>query len=164
MLLKRAARGQLPLAEAAQKVMGEVLSGPPAKTADGEAELVRNARKIALLAMGVAYQRYLLELEKQQEILMGLADLVMDVFAMESCLLRVRKTGAGAEISPVFLRDALARMDVTARNVLAACSEGDTLRTNLALLRRFAKYEPVDAVAARRAIAGRLLAAERYVA
>jgi hypothetical protein len=163
LLLKRAARGQLALAEAAQKVMGEVLSGPASKSGDPEAELVRNGRKIALLAMGVAYQRYLLELEKQQEVLMGLADLTMEVFAMESCLLRVRKTGAGRDLCPVFLRDAMARMEVTARNVLAACSEGDTLRTHLALLRRFAKYEPVDAVAKRREIAGRLLAADRYV-
>ena len=159
MLLKRAARGQLALAQAAQKVMADVLSGPPA--AD---DLVGNARKIALLAMGVAYQRYGLELEKQQEVLMGLADLAMEVFAMESCALRSRKTGAGADLCPVFLRDAIARVEVTARNVLAACSAGDTLRTNLALLRRFAKHDPVDAVAARRAIAGRLLAAERYVA
>ena len=61
------------------------------------------------------------------------------------------------------LRDGLARNELAARNVLAGCSEGDALRTNMAVLRRYAKYEPVDAIAARRAICDRLLAAGRYV-
>jgi len=113
--------------------------------------------------MGVSYQRYLMEIEKQQEILMGIADLVMEVFAMESVLLRSEKTGAGGEICAVFLRDAMGRVELTARSVLAACSEGDSLRTNMAVLRRFAKHEPVDAVGLRRKIAARLLSAERYL-
>ena len=124
---------------------------------------MRNARKIALLAMGVAYQKFLTELEKQQEVLMGIADVVMEVFAMESALLRSRKTGTGADLCAVLLRDAMARIEVAARTVLAACSEGDALRTNMAVLRRFAKYEPVDSIALRRRIADRLLAAGRYI-
>jgi alkylation response protein AidB-like acyl-CoA dehydrogenase len=164
MLLKRAARGQLALVTAAQKVLGEILSGPSAPDdSREEVRLVRNARKITLLAMGVAYQRYLMELEKQQEILMGVADLVMEVFAMESVLLRSEKTAAGSEICTVFLRDAMGRVELTARSVLAACSEGDSLRTNMAVLRRFAKHEPVDAVDLRRKIATRILSAERYL-
>jgi alkylation response protein AidB-like acyl-CoA dehydrogenase len=165
MLLKRAARGQLGLVPAAQKVLGEILGGPSAsEDANEEVRLVRNARKIALLAMGVAYQRYLMELEKQQEILMGIADIAMDVFAMESVMLRAQKSGAGAAIASVFLRDAMGRVEIAARTVLAGCSEGDALRTNIAVLRRFAKCEPVDAIALRRQIAERLLSAERYAA
>ena len=165
MLLKRAARGQLALVAAAQNVMGEILSGPAAggESGDEEMRLVRNARKIALLAMGLAYQKFLTELEKQQEVLMGIADMVTEVFAMESALLRSRKTGTGADLCAVLLRDGMARVEVAARTVLAACSQGDALRTNMAVLRRFAKYEPVDSVALRRRIADRLLAAGRYV-
>jgi alkylation response protein AidB-like acyl-CoA dehydrogenase len=164
MLLKRAARGQLPLVAAAQKVMGEILSGPSAgESNDEEMRLVRNARKIALLTMGLAYQKFLTELEKQQEVLMGIADMVMEVFAMESVLLRSRKTGTGADLCAVLLRDGTARVEVSARTVIAACSAGDELRANMAVLRRFAKYDPVDSVALRRRIADRLLAAGRYV-
>ena len=165
MLLKRAARGQLALVAAAQQVMAEILSGPAAggESGDEEMRLVRNARKITLLAMGLAYQKFLAELEKQQEVLMGIADMVTEVFAMESVLLRSRKTGTGADLCAVLLRDGMARVEVAARTVLAACSAGDALRTNMAVLRRFAKYEPVDSVALRRRIADHLLAAGRYV-
>ncbi len=163
MLLKRAARGQLALVAAAQKVLGELMS-PGAAAPEGDAGLVANAKRIALLTMGIAYQRFALELEKQQEVLMSIADIVMETFAMESSLLRVAKNGAGRELCAVFLRNAMSRIETSARTVLAACSEGDVLRTNLAMLRRFAKYDPVDAVALRREIARRLLAAERYVA
>jgi alkylation response protein AidB-like acyl-CoA dehydrogenase len=164
MLLKRAARGQLALMQAVQKLMGELLSGPAPDGGDEEARLVANAKKIGLLAMGLAYQKFAMDLEKQQEVLMGIADIVMEIYAMESVLLRTRKNGAGAEMSAVFLRDAMARVEFSARAVLAACSEGDSLRTNMAVLRRFAKYEPVNAMELRRKIAHRLLAVERYLA
>jgi alkylation response protein AidB-like acyl-CoA dehydrogenase len=164
MLLKRAARGQLALVSAAQKVLGELMGSSSAPTGDAEITVVANAKRIALLTMGIAYQRFALELEKQQEVLMSIADIVMETYAMESSLLRVAKNGAGRELCAVFLRDALSRIETSARAVLAACSEGDSLRTNMAMLRRFAKYDPVDAVALRREIARRLLSAERYVA
>ena len=131
--------------------------------------LTRNAKKIALLLMGVAYQKYLMALEKQQEVLAGITDVVMEAFAMESVTLRARRlaeSGKGAqaaEMCRVFTRDAMARIEITARTVLAACSEGDALRANMAVLRRFTKYEPVNAIALRRAIAARLIEAERYV-
>jgi hypothetical protein len=160
MLLKRAARGQLALVAAAQKVVGQALGAP---SSDGEGALVSNAKNIALLAMGIAYQRFALELERQQEVLMSIADIVMEVFAMESARLRTEKNRAGRELCAVFLRDAMSRIEFAARNVLAASSEGDGLRTNLAMLRRFVKYDPVDGVAMRREIARRLLASERYV-
>ena len=91
---------------AAQHVMAEIISGPAqgGESGDEEMRLVRNARKITLLAMGLAYQKFLTELEKQQEVLMGIADMVTEVFAMESALLRSRKTGTGADLCAVLLR------------------------------------------------------------
>src|ERR1051325_8421478 len=141
MLLKRAQRGQLGLVAAAQGVMAEILGGPAANgDADEESRLVHNAKKIALMLMGVAYQKYLAELEKQQEVLAGITDVVMECFAMESVMLRARKLanmgrgGPAADMAAVYLRDAMSRVEVSARTVLAACSEGDALRTNTAVL------------------------------
>ena len=87
----------------------------------------------------------------------------MEAFAIESVSLRVEKTGKGADMRDVFVRDAMTRIEGFARPVLAACSEGDTLRSNLAVLRRFAKYDPVNSIAIRRRIADGLLSAGHYV-
>jgi alkylation response protein AidB-like acyl-CoA dehydrogenase len=172
-MLKRAAKGALPLVAAAQGVMSEIVGGPRSEDpveeplAD-ETRLARNAKKVALLLMGVAYQKYLAAIEQQQEVLAGIADVVMEAYAMESVTLRSRKlaqSGKGVQavdMCRIFARDAMARIEMTGRSVLAACSEGDSLRGNLAVLRRFTKYEPVDAVAMRRQVARRLLDAERY--
>jgi alkylation response protein AidB-like acyl-CoA dehydrogenase len=171
MLLKRAQRGQLGLVQAAQGVMAEILSGAGSTNGatDEETRLVHNAKKISLMLMGVAYQKYLGELEKQQEVLAGVTDVVIECFAMESVLLRARKlaeAGRGAlaaDMAAVYLRDSMSRIDVSSRTVLAACSEGDALRANMAVLRRFAKFDPVDAIAIRHRIACRLLDAEKYL-
>jgi hypothetical protein len=151
MLFKRAMRGQLPLVAAAQKVMGEILEGAP------PAGLVANAKKIALLMMGLAYQRFQMQLEQQQEVLMLIADIIMETYAMESAELRARRFPQHQIMTNVLLRDCMARIEVSARTAIAACSEGDTRRTNMAVLRRYAKYEPVDAVSLRRQIAERLV-------
>jgi len=172
MLLKRAQRGQLGLVQAAQGVMAEILSGAsgaPDSAADEETPLVASAKKIALMLMGVAYQKHLAELEKQQEVLAGISDVVMEIFGMESVLLRARRLaelGRGAQaadMAAVFLRDAMSRIEVSSRTVLGACAEGDALRAHMAVLRRFARFEPVNAIALRHRIAGRLLDALRYV-
>ncbi|MFN3325282.1 MAG: acyl-CoA dehydrogenase family protein [Bryobacteraceae bacterium] len=171
MLLKRAQRGQLGLVQAVKQLQAEILAGPSmAHDAAGpmaeEARLVANAKKIALLALGTAYQKYLTALEEQQEILSALTDIAMSAFAMESALLRVEKlgdkAGAAKAMGAVFLRDSMAGIENQARGVLAASSEGDSLRTNMAVLRRFTRFEPVNAIALRRQIAERLLHAERY--
>jgi alkylation response protein AidB-like acyl-CoA dehydrogenase len=166
-LLKRAQRGQLPLVEAVRKLQAEILSGPV------PTGLVDNAKKTALFALGVAYQTYGAALEDQQEVLASITDIAMNAFVMESVELRARKLaqlhrdeiapGISNDISAVFLREAMEIVESSARNVLAACSEGDVLRTNLGVLKRFTKFEPVNAVAARRRIAERLLAAGRYL-
>ncbi|HUA17876.1 MAG TPA: acyl-CoA dehydrogenase family protein [Bryobacteraceae bacterium] len=163
MLLKRAQRGQLPLVEAVKKLQSEILSGPTS------AGLVENAKKTALFALGVAYQKFGGALEEQQEVLASITDIAMNAFVMESVELRAQKLAhlkkgeIAADAAEVFLREAMETVESAARNVLAASSEGDALRTNLAVLRRFTRFEPVNAIAARRRIAARLLAAEHYI-
>jgi alkylation response protein AidB-like acyl-CoA dehydrogenase len=151
MLLKRAARGQLSLKPAATE--------PPP---DEEARLIQDAKCIALRMLGLALERYGPALEKQQEVLMDLADIIMEVFAMESSWLRARKTGAAADMCAVFLRDALTRIEQSARGVLGACAEGEELRAHMAALRQLAAYDPLNTVALRRKVAERLLARGRY--
>jgi hypothetical protein len=169
MPLKRAARGLLPLFEAARAVLQETESPAAAGTsADAELSVVRNAKKIALLTLGVAHERYGAKLEQQQEIIMNLSDIIMEVFAMESSLLRRRKLAAAgsgvnaADACAVYLRDAIARVELSSRTVLSACAQGDELRRNLSRLRGYASHDPVNAIALRRKIAERLLANERY--
>jgi len=171
MLMKRAARGQLGLIPAVQAVVGGAGNGATASAStdkDEDARLVQSAKKIALFTIGIAYQKYGAELEKQQEIVMNISDIVMEVFAMESSLLRSRKltaSGKGAnaaDMCAVFLREAMDRLEVSARNVFGASSAGHSLRENMATLRSFANYDPLDGAALRRNIAGRLLAAGRY--
>ena len=76
---------------------------------------------------------------------------------------RAGRGANAADMTTVLVRDAMAHIDGTARAVLGACSDGDTLRTILVVLRRFSKYEPADSIALRRKIAHRLLDAERYI-
>jgi alkylation response protein AidB-like acyl-CoA dehydrogenase len=167
MLLKRAVRGQLPLVEAVKKLQTEILAGPTLAAGSNEnARLVENAKKTALLALGIAYQKFGAALEEQQEVLASITDIAMNAFVMESVYLRAQKTPAAdvnADICDVFLREAMETAESAARNVLAAASDGDALRMNLAVLKRFTKFEPVNAIAARRRIARRLLEAGRYI-
>src|ERR1700723_3015102 len=140
MLLKRAARGQLGLIPAVQAVLSGPARGTTASASpdqDEEARLVQAAKKIALFTIGIAYQKYGAELEKQQEILMNISDIVMEVFAMESSLLRSRKLAASgtgmnaADMCAVFLREAIDRVEVSARNVIGACSADHALPENM---------------------------------
>jgi alkylation response protein AidB-like acyl-CoA dehydrogenase len=167
MLLKRAQRGVLPLAEAVQKLQGELLAPSFSDEGDPEARLVSGAKKTALLLIGAAYQKFLSALEDQQEVLAGITDVMMQAYAMESALLRTRKmerrSRPAEEMTAVLLRESLDQIEATGRMVLAACSEGDALRTNLAAMRRLVRYEPVNAIALRRSVARRLLEAGRYL-
>ena len=171
MLLKRAQKGQVPLVSAVMKLMSEVLAGPSLSSDGGSAQarIVENAKKLALFTVGVAYQKYLTAMEEQQEILGNLTDIAMHVFAMESVLLRTEKLAArgkgevAKDMSDVFLHKSLEFIDNAARTVLTASSEGDTLRMNLSILKRFTKADPVNEIALRRNIASRLIQADRYV-
>jgi hypothetical protein len=162
MLLKRDARGQLALLSAAEAALEDVTAGG----GDEESRLVGNAKRIALLSLAAAHRKYPGSLDKQQEILMYIADMIIDTYAMESALLRSRKlagqgkqTGAGG-LTAVLLRDALGRIEIAARNVLAAAPSPGSME----VVRRLGAYEPVDAIELRRRIARRLLRTERYIA
>jgi alkylation response protein AidB-like acyl-CoA dehydrogenase len=166
MPLKRAARGLLPLLDAAQKELAGIAQDDAAG-GDLEMRLVRNAKKISLFTLGVAHQKHGADLEKQQEVVMSLSDLFMETFAMESTLLRCRKLAAAGKSIPgdicaVFLRDAMTRIQAASQNVLGACSSGSDLERTIARLKSYASYEPVNAIALRRNIAERLLGSERY--
>ncbi|MBK7931430.1 MAG: acyl-CoA dehydrogenase family protein [Bryobacterales bacterium] len=168
MLIKRAQKGRLGLVAAVKQLQSELLSGAAAQDVS-EAGLVASAKKAALFCIGVAYQAFGTELDQQQEVLASITDIAMHAFAMEGCVLRterLRAAGKGelaAQYTAVFCRSAMETVEAAGRNVLAAASEGDALRTNLAILRRFTKFEPVNAIAMRRSIAARLLDANRYL-
>jgi alkylation response protein AidB-like acyl-CoA dehydrogenase len=161
MLLKRAQRGTLPLVAAVKKLQAEILGGP----GSGESDVVANSKKIGLFLLGAAYQRFGDKLEEQQEVMAGITDVLMNSYAMESASLRAKKNGRenAADMAAVFAADAMDAIDVSARTVLAACAEGDELRTSLAVLRRFTKRDATDTIALRRKIAARLMEAGRYV-
>jgi alkylation response protein AidB-like acyl-CoA dehydrogenase len=175
MLMKRATAGILPLIPAAQKLADEVLSGPSIDDG-GSGELsdedrsLAQAKKIFLLAAGTAVQRFREQLADHQEIVAALSNIVMDIYAMESSLRRAQKAAAARssaaggmmDAANAFVYDALDRIEKEARTALASAAEGDTLITQLAVLRRFAKHAPVDTIALRRRIADTVLAQERY--
>jgi alkylation response protein AidB-like acyl-CoA dehydrogenase len=175
MLMKRAMTGVVPLIPAAMKLSEEVLAGPSfEEPASGplveEERMLAQAKKIFLLAAGTAVQKFRDQLAEQQEIVAALANIVMDVYAMESSLRRAQKSPAGSAQAPggvvdaarAFLSDAMDRIEKEARTALAAVAEGDALTTQLAVLRRFAKHAPVDTIALRRRVADSVLAQDRY--
>ena len=176
MLLRRAQRGRLGLIPAALAVAQELTSPslgeePGSGMLAEEIRLVGMVKKAALFAAGVAVQKYLETIEEQQEVLAAISDLIIETFAMESGLLRALKAAqrdgeeaAATKIAMIrtYINDALPRVDASAKTVLAAAEEGDTLRTELAGLRRLLRYTPVNSVALRRQIAERQIAQGRY--
>jgi alkylation response protein AidB-like acyl-CoA dehydrogenase len=175
-LLKRAISGQLPLMAAIKKLMDEVLSGTPDEVAEGplaqERKLVAAAKKIGLFAAGVATQKYMLAIQDQQEIMGAIANMTIETYAMESSVLRAQKlaarngeAGAGHAIAMtrVYMSGAMEKIESAARTVITACSDGDMLRSQLAILRRLCKYEPFNTVALRQAIAQRVIESGKYV-
>jgi hypothetical protein len=178
MLMRRAMAGKLALLPAAQGLMDEVLSpSMPSLDEDdavlaAEAKLARNAKKVALMVLGTAAQKYMAALAEEQEVLLGAANIIMDVYSMESAILRAQKMAAaqGPEAASlhldmvrVFCNDAVERVEAEAKNTLAAVAEGDELRTLLAALKRFTKHTPENTVAARRRVADAMVKANRYV-
>jgi alkylation response protein AidB-like acyl-CoA dehydrogenase len=177
-LMKSALSGNLALLPAAQALMDEVLSPQIGGFDDddsllaAEQRLTINAKKVALMTLGSAAQKYMMKLADQQEILMGIADIIMDTYAMESAILRARKLVASQgesaaerylDMTRVFCNDAVERIEAKAKNTLAGMAEGDELRTLLAALRRFTKLQPMNTIAARQRIADDLIAANKWI-
>ena len=176
-LMKSALSGKLALLPAAQALMDEILSPPMMGFDDDEQvlaaehKLATNAKKVALMTLGTGAQKYLMKLGDQQEVLMGIADIIIDTYAMESSILRTQKLIAAEgeeaaaryiDMTRVFCNDAVERIEARAKNTLAAMAEGDELRTLLAALRRFTKLTPMNTVVARQRIADVMIEANRY--
>jgi alkylation response protein AidB-like acyl-CoA dehydrogenase len=175
MLLKRAMAGVLPLIPAAKKLADELLSGPgfeetPTGAFTEEERSLAQAKKVFLLAAGAAVEKFRDQLTERQEIVASLSNIVMDIYAIESSLRRAQKSAAAngavaslmADATRAFAYDAMDRIEKNARTALAATSDGDTLATQLAALRRLAKHAPVDTIAIRRRVADAVLAQDRY--
>jgi butyryl-CoA dehydrogenase len=135
-----------------------------------EDEALASTRKIALFTAGVASQRFMAALQDQQEVMADLADIIAQVFALESALLRARKLAeanhnaapVAAAMTSLLADQTISLAEQSARRVLAACAGGDMLRTQLAILRRLARFTPADSVALSQSVARQCIAVERY--
>jgi alkylation response protein AidB-like acyl-CoA dehydrogenase len=180
-LLKRAMSGQLPLMPAIKKLMDEVLSGPSlGEEIEGplaeERKLVAQAKKLGLFVSGAATQKYMQAIQDQQEVMGAIADMTIEIYAMESAVLRAQKMLEGASSSKqgeaaaalpiamtrVYLTQALEKVEAAAKKVIADVAEGDMLRTQLAIVRRLSKHEPFNTIALRQQIAQKTIEAGKY--
>ena len=176
MLMKRAMSGQLALIPAAMKLADEILAGPlfeetPEGVLAEEARVVGNAKKMFLQAAGGAVQKFREKLADEQELIGALSNMVMEIYAMESCLLRAQKaagtrgeaaTSVMQDAARVFISDAMERVEHDARRAIAAVNDGDMLTTQMAVLKRFGKRATVDTIALRRNVAAAAQAQDRY--
>ena len=180
-LLKRAMSGQLPLMPAIKKLMDEVLSGPSlGEEIEGplaeERKLVAQAKKLGLFVSGAATQKYMQTIQDQQEVMGAIADMTIEIYAMESAVLRAQKMVEGVSSSKqgeaaaalpiamtrVNLTQALEKVEAAAKKVIADVAEGDLLRTQLAIVRRLSKHEPFNTIALRQQIAQKTIERGKY--
>lgn len=174
--LRRAAKGENALFAAAKKLQDELLSPSmpeeqPESLFSAERAALTSCKKAVVAVLGSAALKYRDKATQEQEVLAAASDMIMDVFAMESAMLRTEKLAAAKgeancalqiEAARVFASDAIERVERNAKHALAAMAEGDELRTMLAMLRRFMKFTPVNTVAARRRIAESITEAGKY--
>ena len=177
-LMKRAMKGKLGLLQAGKALQDEILNPQMSFDEDtsllaAETKLAQNAKKVALMVIGTAAQKYIMELQNQQEILLNAADMIMDAYQMETAILRAKKfadkngeeaAGRYIDMASVYCNDAIQRVEAKAKNTIAAMSEGDEMRTLLVALKRFTKNNsPVNTIAARQRIADTMIQANTYV-
>jgi alkylation response protein AidB-like acyl-CoA dehydrogenase len=170
MLARRAVKGGLPLIPAAKRLMDEIMAPPSMETGgdaplDAERRAVAAMKKVALMVLGTAMQTYGAKLADEQEVLLAAADIIIDVYASESALLRALQAGhqLAEAAARVYINDAAGRVDAAAKTALAAMAEGDTLRTLLAALRRLLKVTPINTVALRRQLADATVERRTYL-
>ena len=175
-LIRRAMKGELPVFDKAYALMDEITAGPSTAPDDdsflgAETAMVAGAKKVALMCLGLAVQKFGQDLTEQQEVLGHFADIAMETYALESAVLRARKRAAAvgedktalvAAAVRCFAQDAMDRIEVSSRRLLSAVDEGDMLRTSLVALRRFTKRETADTVALRRQVADAAIEAGGY--
>lgn len=176
MLMRRALKGELPLIPAAMKVFEEVMSPsmpemPGDEHLENETRALTAFKKVGLLLLGGAMQKYQQKVTDEQEVLSFIADIMIDVFGCESALLRAKDAHARrlptaarqAEVVQVLVSDAAGRIEAAAKSVIAAIAEGDMQRTQLAALRRVLKVAPANTIALRRGLADETLARGSYI-
>lgn len=176
MLLRRAMKGELDLMSPASAVAAELMSIPEFVDEDqsafaAEKKIIANFKKAVLMVAGAAAQKLMMELAKEQEILMNIADMIIDVYVAESLRLRVEKLSAikgdeaaalPYEMLKVFLADAADRIHHNGKCALWSFSDGDEQRMMLMGLKRFTKMNPVNIKDARRKIADKLISENKY--
>jgi alkylation response protein AidB-like acyl-CoA dehydrogenase len=176
MLAKRAVKGDLGIISAAKALQDELLGPPSMTTSDGsllgdEQIAIQSFKKACLLVLGLAMQTYREKIADQQEVLMHLADMIIETFSAESAALRAVSVAAGkhprADLQVVAARicvsDAALRIEASARQALAAMTEGDMLRTSVSALKRLFKQLPVNTAAMRRRLADEAVARGGYI-
>jgi alkylation response protein AidB-like acyl-CoA dehydrogenase len=175
-LLKRAMSGQLALMPAIKKLMDEVLSGPSSgEEIEGplaeERKLVAGAKKLGLFVAGAATQKYMQAIQDQQEVMGAIADMTIEIYAMETAVLRAQKiaeqkgeaaAAMAIAMTRVYLAQAFDRVEAAAKKVIADVADGDMLRTQMAILRRLAKHDAVNTIALRQEIAQKTIEAGKY--
>jgi len=174
--LRKAMKGELPLLQKAQALQEELLMMMPEEIEDKplaqEKYLVQNAKKIGLLAAGLAAQRYGTKLEAEQEILVNIADIVNNLFAMESAVLRTEKAIARDGIekanqkllyTQIFCQEAFECIEKDAKETLIASVDGDNLRMMLSALRKLTRSTPYNVIAKKREASVKIIDAEKYV-
>jgi alkylation response protein AidB-like acyl-CoA dehydrogenase len=178
-LLKRALKGELPLVERAQALQKELLnpspidvSAAPGSPLAKQIAIVAALKKVFLMIGGLAVQKHGLRLEREQEIVASLADSMIELYALESALLRTRKLALNIldpqvmqqpiDMTALFAEEAAERAGQRARSVLAALEKGESLRLQLSVLKRLLRFEPADLTSLRKRISARVISAESY--
>jgi alkylation response protein AidB-like acyl-CoA dehydrogenase len=175
MMLKRALKGQLDLMGPALAITKELTSIPdfgdePEGYLAKEKKALAQAKKAILMVAGAAVQKFMMDFEKEQEIMMNLADMLIDLYAAESTILRVEKlrsikpesSNLFENIAKCFMSDALERINLSGKHAVTAFAEGDELRMMLLGLKRYTKYEPINTTAVRREVANFIIEAGGY--
>lgn len=175
MVLKRAMKGKLDLMTPAMNVQKELMSIPDFGAEDEgafakEVKYINNFKKAILMVAGAAVQKLMMQLEKEQEVLMAIADMAIQTFNAESALLRVMKMADAtgntnslqADMMRTYLYDAADRINKAGKDALNRFADGDELRMMHIGLKRFTKVEPFNSIAARRRIAEEMIAKNSY--
>ncbi len=170
-MMKRAMQGKLALLPAIQKVMDELMSGPGTRISSdeplaGERALLASAKKLGLFCAGAASQRFGMELTDRQEVVSDLADILIEVLVLESTILRAEKMSArkplGTKLAKYYTVRSFNIVRNAAERVIGSVAEGDVLQTQMAILRRLTKHEPVNSAELGREIASVMTDAGRY--
>ncbi|MGA4711431.1 acyl-CoA dehydrogenase family protein [Bacillus safensis] len=174
--LKKAMKGELPLLQKAQTLQEELMMMMPEEPGDQpldqEKYLLAHAKKVALMVAGMAAMKYGKALDKEQEILVNIADIVNEIFAAESAILRTEKAiaASGAEknaqklaYTQIFTQEAFLKIEAHAKESLIAMEEGDSLRMSLSALRKLTRFTPINVIAKKREVAKRIFEAEKYI-